>query len=543
MKIFNKGLMLISLIITLFSGCDWDENNTLLQADIKGQLVDSHISGVSYTTSSGKTGVTDHDGYFIYSLEDTTITFNIGNLKVADFNLSAINTDHKILPADLVGVDRNNSTDVNVLKLIRLFQSLDDDNNPYNGINITDSIKNGIVIENNVSDINITTLNSIVDTTGKSFKSELNSKAHYEEILRDVFLLSYVDTIAPVIPTLSIDINSTAQSSTIVEVNGEVGSTIYINGIDTNQTIDSTGRTNILLDTNATIGNINDFRITIRDRNNNISNILEFSVTKLRPLYIKSAIYDNNQTQTVNDDKLSLYINAQIDINSINVDMSTNYNINGIGAVGSASTSEYNDTIFHRHNIFLNSNGTASTEFSTNGDTNISFTKNTITYIDDTYRTIFDEVVVEKFDILARLNTGQTTSYVEDGDGNTTEGLSRSYTNNGDTVSDNTTGLNWQKEDDDITKNWADAITYCGDITLDGNSDFRLPTIEELTSITDKELIDPSINAMFINTNNSKYWSSTSDSENDANAWTINFDHATDLEAIKTSVYYVRCVQ
>ena len=80
----------ISLL--LFSGCSDNK---------KGHLIDSAIKGVKYTTDS-TSGDTDKDGTFSYSSKDKTITFSLGNLIIAkDFDLSKINSDGIILPADI----------------------------------------------------------------------------------------------------------------------------------------------------------------------------------------------------------------------------------------------------------------------------------------------------------------------------------------------------------------------------------------------------------------------------------------------------------
>ena len=63
-----------------------------------------------------------------------------------------------------------------------------------------------------------------------------------------------------------------------------------------------------------------------------------------------------------------------------------------------------------------------------------------------------------------------------------------SFTDNNDgTVTDNVTGLMWQKEDDDNVRDWEAALSYCESLSLAGFSDWRLPNIKELDSITDDE--------------------------------------------------------
>jgi hypothetical protein len=72
-------------------------------------------------------------------------------------------------------------------------------------------------------------------------------------------------------------------------------------------------------------------------------------------------------------------------------------------------------------------------------------------------------------------------------DGNYQKGQKMSYTDNGDgTVTDNVTGLMWAQDQSTDSKGWVEAATYCENLTLGGYSDWRMPSIKELWSITDK---------------------------------------------------------
>ncbi|WP_317855410.1 DUF1566 domain-containing protein [Chakrabartyella piscis] len=97
------------------------------------------------------------------------------------------------------------------------------------------------------------------------------------------------------------------------------------------------------------------------------------------------------------------------------------------------------------------------------------------------------------------VTTGQTTTY--DGDGNviTTsagdafygqdgdyDSLAFSFTLNDDgTTYDNNTGLTWITIPDGGKMTWEEAVAYCESLTIGGYDDWRLPTVEELFSISD----------------------------------------------------------
>jgi hypothetical protein len=60
------------------------------------------------------------------------------------------------------------------------------------------------------------------------------------------------------------------------------------------------------------------------------------------------------------------------------------------------------------------------------------------------------------------------------------------FVDNGDgTVSDNATGLMWQKADDGIERDWEESLAYAEDLELATYSDWRLPNAKELQSIVD----------------------------------------------------------
>jgi hypothetical protein len=154
-----------------------------------------------------------------------------------------------------------------------------------------------------------------------------------------------------------------------------------------------------------------------------------------------------------------------------------------------------------------------------------------------------------------------------------------SYTDNGDgTVTDNSSGLMWQKcsigqTDDAICSDstwnytwyWASGTydaTYnpasedvCGALNRAGYSDWRLPSKRELMSIVDYSVLYPghAINTEFFpNTSATKYWSSTTVAEDPFRAWVVDFDgggtNGDDKKYsvnyfIKTDGYFVRCVR
>ena len=101
------------------------------------------------------------------------------------------------------------------------------------------------------------------------------------------------------------------------------------------------------------------------------------------------------------------------------------------------------------------------------------------------------------------------------------------FTDNGDeTITDNYTGLTWQKIQSPNTMTWEEALSYSKSFSLSGKADWRLPNIKELQSLNDVKLTKPSFNKnYFTNVLSGNYWSSTSMYLTAAKAWDINIDY------------------
>jgi hypothetical protein len=159
------------------------------------------------------------------------------------------------------------------------------------------------------------------------------------------------------------------------------------------------------------------------------------------------------------------------------------------------------------------------------------------------------------------LKTGQTSDFGPGSDGILQKGTARSYTDNLDgTITDNSTGLVWEKLTSDATIHnfnnsytWADAfaakIAALNTANFAGHSDWRLPNINELLTLVDWGKVNPAIDSVFNNgTNNSFtqldiYWSSTTYQSNSLIAWFVDFGDGVVLPFSKFIDFYVRAVR
>ncbi|SHO81215.1 hypothetical protein MNB_SV-15-748 [hydrothermal vent metagenome] len=116
--------------------------------------------------------------------------------------------------------------------------------------------------------------------------------------------------------------------------------------------------------------------------------------------------------------------------------------------------------------------------------------------------------------------------------------------NNNGIISDSTTKLDWQdKYDNSIIKtaSWQNAINYCEELNINNKSDWRLPNINELTSIMNENLSNPAIGSEFNMKSSNEFWSSSTYSQTDG--WYIDFLDGHQYMTTKMSELYVRCVR
>lgn len=177
------------------------------------------------------------------------------------------------------------------------------------------------------------------------------------------------------------------------------------------------------------------------------------------------------------------------------------------------------------------------------------------------------------------LKTGQAACYDVNGngiscagtgqDGELQTGLARSYTDHGDgTITDNQTGLMWEKKSRDASIHdwgnlytWTDAfgvfIAGLNTANFAGHNDWRLPNRFELDSLFDLGTQNPSVDSAFNNgcvascpvticsctASTAGYWSSTTLLANQTFASIAFFNFGFDNSEVKTNMDLVRAVR
>lgn len=120
-----------------------------------------------------------------------------------------------------------------------------------------------------------------------------------------------------------------------------------------------------------------------------------------------------------------------------------------------------------------------------------------------------------------------------------------SFTKVGNVVTDSKTTLQWQdnNESNSTLKSWEEAISYCEDLTLDNENDWRLPNVNELKSILDRTTKQPAIDTTFKYVTSADYWSSTTNLGYTNQAMKVSFFDGRTQIASKTEANSVRCVR
>ena len=122
-----------------------------------------------------------------------------------------------------------------------------------------------------------------------------------------------------------------------------------------------------------------------------------------------------------------------------------------------------------------------------------------------------------------------------------TAGFSRDDTKN--VVTDSVYKLMWQDGEEIFKGDYDEAVKYCENLTFAGFEDWRLPTIDELISITDKSKFNPAINPAFKNVNSDMYYSFTKSAESMSNAWAVFFRNGVSIRQDASFRYFARCVR
>ena len=167
----KRRYLLFSLLLIISFACSKDDDPTPPdepQGALQGIFIDSPVSGLKYETET-HSGMTDENGKFDYE-EGETVTFFVGDIK-----LGSAPASEEISPISIASTPDATIETPEVQNIAAFLQTLDEDGDPENGIQISGEVVNSL----NISSIDFTqpiiqTLGEIaVDVfkeTGKSLK-------------------------------------------------------------------------------------------------------------------------------------------------------------------------------------------------------------------------------------------------------------------------------------------------------------------------------------------------------------------------------------
>jgi hypothetical protein len=155
-------------------------------------------------------------------------------------------------------------------------------------------------------------------------------------------------------------------------------------------------------------------------------------------------------------------------------------------------------------------------------------------------------------------------------DGEFRKGVARSYTDNGQTIADNATGLEWEKLCNDAVNpacptihdvntfyTWDQAFQKIADLNaanFAGHNDWRLPNINELQTLLDYGRADPAIDPIFNNGTDSftfpevqsfpcAYWTSTTYAGASEFVWMVRAGDGFVSGRMRVETFNVRAVR
>ena len=111
------------------------------------------------------------------------------------------------------------------------------------------------------------------------------------------------------------------------------------------------------------------------------------------------------------------------------------------------------------------------------------------------------------------------------------------------TIKDTLSTLVWQRSDDMEMRTWEDASDYCEGLILGGESDWRLPYIEELYTIINYLKYDPALNDELFDGHSGYYWSKSVFPGNPAKSRGIVFTNGNVRSDLQSVCHYARCVR
>ena len=140
-----KSILFISIILFTFTSCGDDSKKDELKiTDSIAYLVDSRVNGIKYYCNEDFIGYTGdaskEDGSFKVQYKCNYIKFMLGNITLGEIKPNDIRENRLVFINEILGLDVFDTNNSNLFNILRVLQTLDENENLKDGINIPKSI-------------------------------------------------------------------------------------------------------------------------------------------------------------------------------------------------------------------------------------------------------------------------------------------------------------------------------------------------------------------------------------------------------------------
>ncbi|WP_069472085.1 fibrinogen-like YCDxxxxGGGW domain-containing protein [Candidatus Marithrix sp. Canyon 246] len=195
-------------------------------------------------------------------------------------------------------------------------------------------------------------------------------------------------------PSLTTTPTTTIDDTVEVEVNGEDGTTVFVNGVDSGKTIDSTGKVKVTLDTSGDDGD-KSFFITLKDDKGNESEALSFTIKKIHMRSCQSildaGLSNGDGIYTIDSDGKDVDVYCDMTTDGGGWTLTANINNKQNGKF------QYNGDIWTKNNIHFGSLSKLNDDYANIGFSNIELNQLMLKSNDN------DLVITKTFDIQSSL--------------------------------------------------------------------------------------------------------------------------------------------
>ncbi len=180
--IFGSAITASLLLVGCSGGSDTVTSTDSTLSTATGYVVDSAVQNMDYdcVADNEMDKVTGADGAFTCQ-NMNQVRFRIGKMVLGE--IETLPQDGYVLPQDMVGTDRENVTDLKVTAMAQLLQSLDENDDLSDGIQIPDNVK--ALFENeNFHEGNL--MQYMSQASIAHVRTQTEAQEHLRETMRDM---------------------------------------------------------------------------------------------------------------------------------------------------------------------------------------------------------------------------------------------------------------------------------------------------------------------------------------------------------------------